>query len=235
MQKITDLQELLKHELKDLYSAEVQLIEAIPDMAKKAANPELKKAFNGHLKETHAQKKRLDKVQDLLNMEKSKESKGFFANLFKSDEGEEHCKAMEGLIKEANSLMDQDMSTDVMDAALIAAAQKIEHYEISSYGTARAFALQLGFKKVYDTLTITLAEEYGADDSLTVLAVSKVNIKAEGGGKNKPSSKKIVPKKARLTVSSVKTAPQKTFVKKTIKPIPAKKTPAKKSARKATA
>lgn len=235
MEKINDLQELLKHELKDLYSAEAQLIEAIPDMVKKASSPELKKAFNGHLKETHIQKKRLDKVQDLLNMEKSKESKGFFANLFTSDEGEEHCKAMEGLIKEANSLMDEDMSPDVMDAALIAAAQKIEHYEISSYGTARAFALQLGFKKVYDTLTATLAEEYGADDSLTVLAVGKVNIMAEGGSKQKPSSKKIVPKNARVTISSGKTATQKTLVKKTAKPIPAKKPVAKKSGRKATA
>ena len=213
MEKITDLQELLKHELKDLYSAEVQLIEAIPEMADKATNRELKKAFTGHLKVTREHKKRLDKVQDLLNMEKSKQSKGFFANLFASDEGDEHCKAMEGLIKEANSLMDEDMSPEVMDAALIAAAQKIEHYEISSYGTARAYATQLGFVKLVALLTATLNEEYAADDSLTVLAVGKLNSKAEKGDSTSLPRKKT---------------PKKTLVKKFARNLPVKKNTKKK-------
>lgn len=178
MEKLTDLQELLKHELKDLYSAETQLIDALPKLVEKASNPELRKAFSEHLKVTREHQKRLDKIQGYLDMERVKEVKGFFANLFKSKEGEEHCKAMEGLIKEANSLMGEDMSTEVMDAALIAAAQKVEHYEISSYGTARAFATQLGYTKVVGLLSATLEEEYAADDSLTALAVGKLNRKA---------------------------------------------------------
>ncbi len=180
MEKINDLRELLKHELNDLYSAEVQLIEALPEMEKNATNKELKSAIRGHLKVTRTQKDRLDKVRTILNDGKQvkKEEKGFFASLFSSSEGEEHCKAMEGLIKEANALMDEDMTPEVLDAALIAAAQKIEHYEISSYGTAKAYAMQLGLKEVANLLNTTLDEEYAADDSLTVLAVGKVNLEA---------------------------------------------------------
>ncbi|MBV9986908.1 MAG: ferritin-like domain-containing protein [Chitinophagaceae bacterium] len=192
MEKINDLRKLLKHELNDLYSAETQLIEALPDMVKAARNKELKAALSDHLKVTRTQKTRLDKVRSLLNDgEQTKESKGFFANLFSSDEGEEHCKAMEGLIKEANSLIDEDMTPEVMDAAIIAAAQKVEHYEISSYGTAKAYAMQLGLTEVARLLNTTLDEEYSADDSLTKLAVGKVNLEAEpensAAGKNEDS------------------------------------------------
>jgi ferritin-like metal-binding protein YciE len=222
MEKITDLQELLKHELKDLYSAEVQLIEALPKMVEKATNPELKKAFSDHLKITKEHQKRLDQVQSFLNVEKEKETKGFFANLFGSKEGEEHCKAMEGLVKEAKSLMGEDMTPEVMDAALIAAAQKIEHYEISSYGTARAFATQLGFKKVVDLLSATLKEEYQADDSLTVLAVGKLNRKAEIGQKL-PGVKTAAKKSTGTKI----TAKPKSLVKKV-----ASKTSPKKAAKK---
>lgn len=236
MEKITDLQELLKHELNDLYSAEVQLTQAIPKMAEKASNKELKNAFNDHLRVTQEHKKRLDEVKNFFSMEKVEETKGFFANLFKSKEGEEHCKAMEGLIKEAQTLMGENMSPEVMDAALIAAAQKIEHYEISSYGTARAFARQLGFEKVYTILSSTLAEEYEADDSLTVLAVGKLNRKAEIGeklpgvkpsGKNteiKPVGEKTAsPKKSvKAAKTTVKTAAPKSIAKKVAKPVPKK-------------
>jgi ferritin-like metal-binding protein YciE len=244
MEKITDLQELLKHELKDLYSAEVQLIDALPKMAEKASNPELKKAFTGHLKVTREHQKRLDKIQDYLNMERVKETKGFFANLFSSKEGEEHCKAMEGLIKEADSLMGEDMSPEVMDAALIAAAQKVEHYEISSYGTARAYATQLGFTKVVGFLSATLEEEYAADDSLTVLAVGKINLKAEETKDSSSSNKGTDTKKTNGNKPAAKSAPkkraqnsgtQKTLVKKTAKQAPAKKTGRKSSRKKATA
>lgn len=242
MEKITDLQELLKHELNDLYSAEVQLTEAIPKMVEKASNKELKKAFSDHLKVTQEHKKRLDEVKAFFDMEKAKETKGFFANLFKSKEGEEHCKAMEGLIKEAQSLMGEDMSPEVMDAALIAAAQKIEHYEISSYGTARAFARQLGFEKVYDLLSTTLADEYQADDSLTELAVGKLNRKAEIGEKLpgvKPATQakpeeKATPKKSTKTAkATVKTAPPKSLTKKVAKATPPKKA-AKKTAKRSS-
>jgi ferritin-like metal-binding protein YciE len=245
MEKLTDLQELLKHELNDLYSAEVQLIEAIPKMAEKASNKELKKAFTDHLKVTQEHKKRLDEVKNFFDMEKVEETKGFFANLFKSKEGEEHCKAMEGLIKEAQTLMGEDMAPEVMDSALIAAAQKVEHYEISSYGTARAFARQLGFEKVYDILSLTLAEEYGADDSLTALAVGKLNRKAEIGEKLpgvKPSGqektaepvegKNTAPKKTTKTAkkTTAKTAAPRSLAKKVSKPAPKKHT--KKTAKK---
>jgi ferritin-like metal-binding protein YciE len=237
MEKITDLQELLKHELNDLYSAEVQLTQAIPKMVEKASNKELKKAFSDHLAATREHKNRLDEVKNFFSMEKVEETKGFFANLFKSKEGEEHCKAMEGLIKEAQTLMGEDMAPEVMDSALIAAAQKIAHYEISSYGTARAFARQLGFEKVYTVLSSTLAEEYEADDSLTALAVGKLNRKAEIGEKlpgvkpavknkatkpvaDKPTVKKSV--KALKTVA--KPTPPKSLAKKIAKPAPKKTT-----------
>ena len=180
MEKLNDLRELLKHELNDLYSAEVQMIEALPDMIKNASHKELKKALSGHLKVTNTQKTRLDKVRTLLNDGKTvKKEKGFFASLFSGKEGEEHCKAMEGLIKEAQTIMGDDMTPEVKDAAIIAAAQKVEHYEISSYGTAKAFAMQLGLKEVANLLNTTLDEEYAADDSLTKLAVGKVNLEAE--------------------------------------------------------
>ena len=105
-----------------------------------------------------------------------------FFNLFKSSEWEQHCKAMEGLIKEAQSLMEENIAPEVMDAAIIATAQKIEHYEIGSYGTARAYAEQPGMEEVEMLLKKTLDEEYFADDSLTKIALNKVNIKAENAG-----------------------------------------------------
>lgn len=180
MPAINTLHELLRHELKDLYSAETQITDALPKMIDAASNGDLRNALEQHLEVTKKQKERLDEIQELLGEEKVKpESKGFFTNLFKSKEGEEHCKAMEGLIKEGNALLKEDMSPEVLDAAIIAAAQKIEHYEISSYGTARAYALQLALNDVARLLESTLQEEYAADDSLTTLALSAVNLDAE--------------------------------------------------------
>jgi ferritin-like metal-binding protein YciE len=219
MDKITELQQLLKEELKDLYSAETQLVEALPEMAEKASHPKLKKAFNDHLAVTKQQRKRLEQVQKLLNEPvQKKENKGFFAKLFSSDEGEEHCKAMEGLIKEAKHLMDEDMSLEVMDAALIAAAQKVEHYEIASYGTARAYAKQLGLAEVEKLLSATLAEEYDADDSLTKLAVSRINLDAETSDEKtetEDSNKKVLsPKKTAVSKKAAKIAPAKKAAKR---------------------
>jgi hypothetical protein len=142
------------------------------------------------------------------------EKRGFFANLFRSNEGEEHCKAMEGLVKEGSALLNEDMSAEVMDAAIIAAAQKIEHYEISSYGTARAYALQLQLNEVAKLLEETLNEEYQADDLLSKLALGDVNLNADPQLKppetnKKPasktpakSSKKSSPKKAKTSKGS---------------------------------
>ena len=223
MPAIESLEGLLKHELKDLFSAETQIINALPKMIEASSSKDLKTALKDHLEVTRAQRDRLNKIQDLLGEEKIKtESKGFFANLFKSDEGEEHCKAMEGLIKEGDALLGEDMSEEVMDAAIIAAAQKIEHYEISSYGTARAYALQLQLNDVARLLETTLNEEYDADDSLTMLALSKVNLEAENSAspqteetENK-SDQKSTSKKTTKTAprKAKKAAPKKTAPKK---------------------
>lgn len=231
MEKINDLRKLLKHELDDLYSAETQLIDALPKMAEKASNKQLKAALSGHLKVTRTQRERLGKVRKILSDGKAPaEQKGFFASLFSSKEGDEHCKAMEGLIKEAESLMKEDMTPEVMDAAIIAAAQKAEHYEISSYGTAKAYAHQLGLKDVAQLLNTTLDEEYAADDSLTALAVGKVNIDAENdsseakrtvrgteSGQTKTTAKKTAAKSTTsktVAKSAGKSAVKKTAVKK---------------------
>jgi ferritin-like metal-binding protein YciE len=211
MPAIETLESLLKHELKDLFSAETQIIDALPKMIEAATSDDLKDALSDHLEVTKTQRDRLNEIQTLLGEEKMQSaSKGFFANLFKSGEGEEHCKAMEGLIKEGNALLSEDMSDEVMNAAIIAAAQKIEHYEISSYGTARAYALQLQLNDVAKLLEATLKEEYDANDSLTVLALSDVNLTAEGAMQasetpRKKSNQKETPKKA----SPKKAAPKK--------------------------
>jgi ferritin-like metal-binding protein YciE len=176
MEPLVNLHDLLQHEIDDLYSAEEQIIEALPKMAEKATNSELKKALNEHLRVTREQKKRLDKIKSLLKIDEEK--KGFFEKLF----GGTKCKGTEGLIAEGEKMMGEDMDPRVMDAAIIAAAQKIEHYEISGYGTARAYASELGLKEVASLLETTLNEEYKSDDMLTALALKKVNVEAEVGG-----------------------------------------------------
>lgn len=173
MDKMLDLRDLLQHEIDDLYSAEEQIIESLPKMIEKANNPALRQALNQHLQVTKGQKDRLDKVKKLLESE-NKEP-GFLEKIF----GGTKCKGTEGLIKEGEKMMNENMDNKVRDAAIIAAAQKIEHYEISGYGTARAYAMQLGLSEVEDLLTTTLNEEYEADDSLTALAFFDVNLQAE--------------------------------------------------------
>lgn len=182
MEKMIDLFDLLRHQIKDLFYAEEQIIEGLPDMIEKANNPKLVKALKEHLKVTKVQRTRLKEVQKLLNKEYDdndilgEDKSGFFSRLFGSTE---KCRAMEGLITEGEKLMNENMSALVLDAAIIASAQKIEHYEISGYGTARAYAKELGLVKVEALLAKTLKEEYFADDSLTKLAVGQINIKAE--------------------------------------------------------
>ena len=179
MDKMLDLRDLLQHEIDDLYSAEEQIIEALPKMMEKATNPALRQALNQHLQVTKGQKTRLDKVKKLLESE-NKEP-GLLEKIF----GGSKCKGTEGLIKEGEKLMGENMDSKVRDAAIIASAQKIEHYEISGYGTARAYAMQLGLTEVEELLTATLNEEYEADDSLTALAFFDVNLQAEQGAEIK--------------------------------------------------
>jgi len=160
--KLESLRELLVDELKDLYSAENQLVKALPKMAKAAASPELKAAFEEHLEETKGQVDRLVTI---------------FEQLEGSPKGKK-CKAMEGLIEEGSEFIDADGEDSVKDAALICAAQKVEHYEIASYGCARTFATLLGLDEVADLLQETLDEEGNADKKLTELAETVINVEA---------------------------------------------------------
>lgn len=190
MEKMINLRHLLMHEVQDLYSAEEQILEALPSMIEKARNKQLKDALQRHLKVTEHQKERLDEVKELLmggmedgereNGKGNGEKKGILANIFGS--GKQKCRGMEGLIEEGEKVMGEEMSPEVLDAAIIASAQKIEHYEICGYGTARAYARELNLGDVAELLEETLDEEYEADDLLTDLAVGRLNEEAETGG-----------------------------------------------------
>jgi ferritin-like metal-binding protein YciE len=163
--KPSSLEDLLAEELKDLYSAENQLIKALPKMAKAATNPQLKAGFEEHLEQTRMQAQRLEQACEELDV---------------TPKGKK-CAAMEGLIEEGSELMEQGLEPNLLDAALIAAAQKVEHYEIASYGTVRTWAEQLGEDKIVELLQETLDEEKETDDKLTELALSMVNDEAEEG------------------------------------------------------
>jgi len=162
MAKIKSLEELLVHELQDLHSAETQLVEALPLMAEAVQNPRVKRAFTDHLKETKGQVTRLNKALKLMG----------------EGPGEEKCKGMDGLIREGKAAIKNTSDPDTLDAALIGAAQKVEHYEISGYGTARTFAQQLGLDQVAELLTATLEEESAANELLTDIAMAGVNAQA---------------------------------------------------------
>ena len=165
MAKTTSLHDLLIDELKDLYSAETQLTIALPKMAKAANDEGLKAGFEEHLDQTHEHFARLDRVMELLEA---------------SPRGKT-CKAMKGLVAEGEEKIDEDASPAVKDAALICAAQKVEHYEIAGYGSVRTFAEILGQDEVVALLQETLDEEAETDRRLTELA-SSLNLKAEKGG-----------------------------------------------------
>ena len=161
--KMRTLSDLLIHELKDLYSAEKQLTKALPKLVKAATHEELKKALANHLEETERQVERLDEI---------------FGQLDASPRGPK-CAAMEGLVEEGKKILEEEMDDDVRDAAIIAAAQRVEHYEIAGYGCARTFAQQLGHDKVAELLQETLDEEKAADEKLTEIALQSVNEAAE--------------------------------------------------------
>jgi len=160
--ELKSLKDLYVSELKDLYSAENQLLKALPKMAKAATAEPLKKAFTAHVAETEGQVARLVEIFDELGV---------------SPKGKK-CKAMEGLVKEGAELMEEDADSDVMDAGLIAAAQRVEHYEMAGYGCVRTYAELLGEKSAAKLLQQTLDEEGAADKKLTTLA-QKINVDAE--------------------------------------------------------
>ncbi|OEY71790.1 YciE/YciF ferroxidase family protein [Salegentibacter salarius] len=157
------LEDLFEHQLKDLYSAESQLVKALPKMVKAANDEKLKKAFEDHLEETKEHKKRLEEISKELGFKPT---------------GQE-CKAMKGLIEEAEAFLKEDAEDDVRDAGIIADAQRVEHYEISGYGTVVRYAKKLGHKDAAKTLQKTLDEEYTADENLNKLAEKRVNKKAK--------------------------------------------------------
>jgi ferritin-like metal-binding protein YciE len=162
--KIESLEDLLQDELKDLYSAENQLVKALPKMAKTAQSNDLRKAFEDHLEQTKNHVQRLEQACDEL---------GF------SPKGKK-CVGMEGLIEEGKEVMEigsKDPASP-MEAGMIGAAQKVEHYEIAGYGTAIAHARQLGFNNVAQTLEKTLEEEKTTDEKLTKIAENRVNVRA---------------------------------------------------------
>jgi ferritin-like metal-binding protein YciE len=161
--EMSSLQDLWIEEMRDLYNAENQLIKALPKMAKAATNDQLRQGFETHLEETRGHVERLEQI---------------FEKLGKSPKGKT-CKAMKGLVEEGKEVMEEDMEDEVMDAALIAAGQKVEHYEIASYGTVRSYAELLGDNEAARLLQQTLDEEGATDKKLTKLAESTINVEAE--------------------------------------------------------
>jgi ferritin-like metal-binding protein YciE len=156
------LQELLVDELKDLYSAENQLLKALPKMAKKASSEQLKEAFTGHLKETEGHVKRLQQIAKLLEI----------------DLGGKKCHAMQGLVEEGSEVLEEDGPEAVIDAALIGAARRVEHYEMAAYCATRGMAEELGNDQVAKLLEETVNEEEAADEKLKAIAQDEVLPKA---------------------------------------------------------
>ena len=157
------LADLFEDTLKDIYFAEKQIVKALPKMAKKASSEDLSDAFNTHLEETIVHVERLEQVFKLID---------------KAPRGKK-CEAILGIIKEAEELMEEAETDTVRDAAMVGAAQAVEHYEISRYGTLIAWAEKLGMPDAADLLGQTLQEEKATDEKLTALAESEINVEAE--------------------------------------------------------
>lgn len=163
MSKINDMQELMHHELSDLLNAEEQILEALPKMIGEVSEARLKQALESHRKETEGQVKRLQKCFKLLGDKKP---------------GGEKCKGMAGIIAEGEKMMKDIKDPEIRDAAIIGAAQKVEHYEMATYGTMRTLAQTMGLNEIADLLQQTLDEEGEADKKLTAIAEGRVNQKA---------------------------------------------------------
>jgi len=165
-QTSTGLQKLMEDQVADIYYAEKQILKALPKMAKAANNDELRGAFTGHMEETQAQIQRLEQVFEALGLP----AKG------------KKCPAIDGILEEGKEIMEEFADDAALDAGLVAAAQKVEHYEITTYGTLVAWANQLGQEDVADLLSETLEEENAADAKLSEIAETVVNIEAEEEG-----------------------------------------------------
>jgi len=159
----TELHELFLEELADIYNAEQQLTKALPKFAKAAESEELRQAFETHLEETEEQISRLEEIAESLDESIKRKT----------------CKGMQGLIEEGQEMLKEQKDSAALDAALIAAAQKVEHYEIATYGTLAAWAEQMGYAEVAELLGQTLQEEEIADEKLTAIAESLANQRAQ--------------------------------------------------------
>jgi ferritin-like metal-binding protein YciE len=182
--KVNSLQELYVEELKDLYDAENQIIKALPKMIDAASSEELQSALSEHLEITREQAKRIEQI---------------FQNMGEKLKAEK-CKGMEGVIKEGADIVSEDMDENVKDAAIISAAQRVEHYEMAGYGTVRTWANLLGENEAEELLQQTLDEEKEADEKLNQLAAA-INVQAESGegeeqAEERASSSQRRPKKA---------------------------------------
>ena len=183
--KVNSLQELYVDELKDLYDAENQIIKALPKMIDAASSEELQNALTEHLEVTREQAKRIEQI---------------FQNMGEKLKAEK-CKGMEGVIKEGAEILSEDMDENVKDAAIISAAQRVEHYEMAGYGTVRTWANLLGKSEAEELLQETLDEEKEADEKLNQLA-EQINVQAEAGADEeeepevRPSSQQRRPKKS---------------------------------------
>lgn len=160
--ELKTLNDLFIHQLKDLYGAEKQLLQAMPQIEERITSGELKRAVARHRDETVQQINRLEKVFDLMNMKPSADK----------------CKAMDGLLKETLDFLKEEADNPVRDAGIIACIQRVEHYEIAGYGTACTYAKYLGHQEALKLLKDTLSEEKHIDERLTVLAESTINVKA---------------------------------------------------------
>ncbi|HEX2951944.1 MAG TPA: ferritin-like domain-containing protein [Armatimonadota bacterium] len=161
-QNLQSLNDLFTNELKDILNAEKQITQALPKMIDAASSPQLKAKFEAHLKQTNDQIQRLNEVFSMLGLQPS----------------EEHCEGMAGIIRDGEKIVSAQGDPAVKDAGIIAAAQKVEHYEISSYGTLRTFAQTLGRNDIAEKLQVTLKQEAATDEILTQVAERSVNKKA---------------------------------------------------------
>jgi len=174
METISNLNELLVDQLKDLYSAESQLTKALPKMAKAATSPTLRAGFTSHLEETKGQIERLKKIGEQLGEKMTGKT----------------CKAMEGLVEEGSEAIEAEGPGPIIDLCLVAAAQRVEHYEIAAYGTARSMAEHLGLPDVVSLLQESLDEESAADEKLTQVSQDELFAAAEAIGKGESGAEK---------------------------------------------
>jgi len=166
--KLDDLKKLYVDNLKDMLDAEKQLIEALPRLAKKASNPDLQAAFEEHLEITESHRRQVEELLEAAT----------------GSTRAKKCKGMEGLIEEGKEILENEGDADVIDAALIVAAQKAEHYEIAAYGSLRALATLLGDEKAADRFGAILENERAADEKLTEIATGMVNVEAAAAGRS---------------------------------------------------